>query len=142
MCLASAVYLLVAAPFYVAAVVLADATETDIIRTVLCVASLMPLAWAAGAWLRGGAVRSVTLLGLLLVALGLPAAWYIAVEFLPAVGSAEWLWHLSPATFAWDNAASHGASSLPQPLWAFCVWPTAAAGAGLLRLMARGADDR
>lgn len=142
MCLASAVYLLVAAPFYVAAIVLADATGTDVARTVLCVASLMPLAWAAGAWLRGSAGRSVTLLVLLLAALGLPAAYYIAIEFLQAVGSAEWLWRLAPATFAWDNAASQGASLLPRPLWAVCVWPVVAAGAGLLRVMVTSADDR
>ena len=141
-CLASAVYLLVTASFYAAAVVLADATVTDVARTALCVASLMPLGWAAGAWLRGGAGRSGALLVLLLVALGLPAAYYIAIEFLQAVGSAEWLWRLAPATFAWDNAASQGASLLPRPLWAVCVWPVVAAGAGLLRVMVTSADDR
>jgi len=141
-CLASIVYLLVATPFYVAAIFLADATVTDVARTVLCVASLMPLAWAGGAWLHGGAGRSVTLIVLLLIGFGLPAAYYIAIEFLQGVGSAEWLWRLAPATFTWDNAASQGASLLPQPLWVICVWPIAAAGAGLLRVMLKGAGNR
>jgi len=140
--LASAVYLWVAAPCYVAAFFLADATETDITRAILCVASLMPLAWAAGAWLAGRAGRPVALLGLLLVAMGLPAGYYIAIEFLAPVGSAEWVWRLAPATFTWDNAASRGASALPKPLWAFCVWPIAAAVVGLLRVMGSSGGNR
>ena len=48
----SAVLLLAAVPFYVAAAWFADAVAADVVRTAICVACLFPIAWSAGAWLR------------------------------------------------------------------------------------------
>jgi len=115
------------APFYAAAAWLADATVGDVLRAALYAACLWPTAWA-GAWcmIRRPRWASAVVLGLLLAALGLPAAWYVAREFLPAVGDAGWLWRLAPATFAWDNAASRLPNAAPEPLWALLAWPAIA----------------
>ncbi len=50
MLIESAVYLLLAVPFYIPAAFLADAVVGDAVRTGICVASAFPLAWAAGAF--------------------------------------------------------------------------------------------
>ena len=132
--LESAVYLVVAAPFYVAAGYLADAVFADVVRTVLYVACLMPVAWAAAAHLAVSRRRAVVTLALLLAAMGLPWAYYVAVEFLGR-GSAGWLRCLAPATFVWQAAAARSGDWLPRPIWALLVWPTIAAAAILPGLL-------
>ena len=131
-----AAYLLAAAPFYVVGAYLADATPVDAVRTCVYIVCLMPAVAAAGVWLSaGGAARAVVLVGMPAVAIGLPAAYYMALEFLPAVGRAEWIRLLAPATFAWRTAASRGGSLLPSPAWAVLVWPAAGAAGIFLRLL-------
>lgn len=131
----SGVWLLLAAPFYAAGAYLADAVAADCVRTVIAVVCIWPLAWVAGDCLRSArAWRSPTVLILLLAAVGLPAAYYVAREFVPSA-DADWLWHLAPATFVWEAAGSHGESLLPGPAWALLVWPAVAAAGLLARLL-------
>jgi len=133
-----AVLMLATVPFYVVAAWLADAVPQDAVRLALYVAGL----WAFSAALAAAACRfpparaaAFLLLGVL--ALGLPAAWYVAVEFLAAPASVEWLWQLGPATAAWDAAAARDVSWLPRPLWAALVWPGAAAALICAQLLRR-----
>ena len=135
----AAVYLVLAVPFYIAAAYLADAVAEDVVRAVIYVACVWTLPLAAGAHLAAGRPgRGAVMLVLLLAAMGLPAAHYIALEFL-APPSAEFLSRLSPATFAWAASASRGAAWYPQPLWAILVWPAVAAAATFLLMLIRPA---
>jgi len=118
----SVTWLIATVPLYVAAAYLADATATDVLRTVLYVACLWPVAWAAGAILRRcRAARAPLLLLLLIVAAG-PALFYVLREFMPLYPS-DWLWQAAPATAAWDAAASRAPNPFPQPLWSLLLWP-------------------
>lgn len=126
-----------AAPFYLAGAFLADATAVDAVRTAICVGTFWPAAWLAGWMLRRPGARTVTVLALLVVTLGLPAGYYLVLEFLP-VYSAEWLWRLGPLTFAWETASSRRPDVLPSPAWAMLVWPVVAAvAAGVAALAGR-----
>jgi len=134
--------LLSAAPFYVGATYLADATSADVLRLVLALAALWAPAVVAGVYLARGPGRSAALLVLLAAALGLPAAAYAAYDWL---GGEAWrvLWDAGPATFAWSAAASRGATWWPRPMWAWLLWPGLALAAGLARwLLPRGAALR
>ena len=123
----SATLLFVTLPFYVVAVWLGDATAVSPIRSAIAVACLWPLAWSAGWWLaKFPSSRPAVLIGLLIAALGLPAACYISLEFIPASGIGQWLWRVSPAMFAWQNAASTVMNILPAPALAVLFWPAAA----------------
>jgi hypothetical protein len=122
--LRSAVIFMAGAPFYVAAWYLSDATLTDVLRCATYVASLVPLSWAAAMWF-GGRWRSSALIGCVVVALGLPWAFYIVLDFMPGA-SPVWLWHLAPLTASWSAAAVRQASLLPSPEWSVAVWPLAA----------------
>jgi len=123
----SAALLAVAVPFYVAAAYLADATATDALRTAIYAAALMPLAWSAGAWMaRSRRWRPWVAVDMITITLALPAAWYIAREFLTP-DPLEWLRQLAPATFAWRTAAARVPSLLARPVWALAIWPLAAA---------------
>ena len=131
-----ALYVLVSAPFYVAAAWLGDAGPVDVIRTAVYVACLAPLGWAAGTYMAGGrAGSSWVLLAMLLVVAGVPAAHYIALEFLSGAGNAGWLWALGPATGVWDVAASRGESIVPRPVWPLAIYLIAAAGIALARAL-------
>jgi hypothetical protein len=129
--LESVVFLVISVPFYVPAAWLGDAVAPDAVRAALCVAAMFPVAWVAGALLARGPGRGAVLTVLLLVAVGLPAAWYVALEFLPRL-RADWLVHLAPATFTWQQAASRLPSWTPHPLWAWLLWPLLAALAGVI----------
>ena len=124
----SAGMLLVTAPLYVAAAFLADAVAADVIRTALYVLCLWTVSWAAGKHLafrhRG---HWAILLVLWVLALGGPAAYYIARELLTTPARATWLWHLSPATFAWQTAQARQGGYLPTPIWPALIWPGLAA---------------
>jgi len=140
----SAVFMVLAVPFYVPAAFLADATARDVLRHAICIGSFFPLAWLAGAHgAHGRRGAWVVTLGLLVAALGMPAACYIAAEFLtPPL--AYWLSCATPAVLVWDTAAARGASLLPAPLWAWLGWLAVAAGAGVLGAMIpprRGATE-
>lgn len=127
----SAMFLLVGGIFYVPAAYLANATVFDTVRTALYIASLFPLSWVAGAYFirRPRATAGVILL-LVVIALGLPAAYYISLEFLKP-GPNRWIEALSPALFAWKTSAPRLGTITPQPLWAWLTWP----GIALLSLM-------
>ena len=71
---------------------------------------------------------------LLVAALGLPAATYIAAETLKP----EWadgLWRFSPATYLWQNCDSRLVSLLPHPLWPGVTYLAIAAVMFLLTLL-------
>jgi len=134
------IYLVLAGPFYVAAAYLADAVATDVVRSAIYVACVWTLAVAAGAQLGSGKPGRVVVV-LVLAALGLPAAHYVALEFITPE-SARLLGRLSPATFAWSASASRGPSWYPQPLWAAIVWPAAAAAGVFLFMLLPGRGRR
>lgn len=127
MCLAAA------GPFYFVAAWLGDGTAIDALRAAAYVAMLWPLGWAGAACIVRG-FAGPTLLALLVICLGLPAGWYVCVEFLPGL-NAGWLWNLAPLTNAWTQAASHVAACWPVPVWAALAWPALAAAAGLALMM-------
>lgn len=128
----SAGLLIAAAPFYVAAAYLADATGTDAIRTAVYVASLLPLAWCSGAWMARSRWRAWVLVDVLIIALGLPAAYYIAREFLTP-DPLDWVRRAAPLMFIWETGASRLGVLIPRPIWAACIWALAGA-AGICAL--------
>jgi len=115
-----------AVPLYVLAAWFGDATVRDVLRTALYVAAVMPLAPAAAKWMSRSVWRPWVLTGLLVVALGLPAACYIVGEFV-APGPQAGLLHISPLVGAWRAAMPRGEGVLPRPVWAWVAWPLAAA---------------
>jgi len=118
--------LVAAAPLYLAAAWLADATALDVARTILTLLALWPLAISAGALMRARpALRPAVMLAMLVLA-ALPAVWYIWREFLGAM-PADWLWDLAPAALAWQNAAGPAPALIPTPAWPPAVWLAAAA---------------
>ncbi len=130
----SVAWLLVAAPLYLAAAWLGDATAIDVARSVLVLLTLWPLAWAAGALMRAApALRPAVMIAMLVLA-ALPAVWYIWREFLGAM-PAGWLWGLAPATFIWQAAASRTPSLLPSPAWPPAVWLAGAAAMWTIRAL-------
>ena len=131
---------LAAAPFYVAAGWMSDATGLDCLRTALAVAVMCPLGWITGRLLARPVVRSAVLAGLLAITIGLPGLYYIFRDFLETL-PAEWIWYLSPATFAWSAAAGRNPSLLPEPIWAFLIWPSLAAAGALIRAIAAPRND-
>lgn len=131
----SLLLLVLGGPFYLPAAFLADATTTDAVRCAICVASFLPLVWVAGAHLaRARRGTSAVTLGLLVVALGLPAAYYVAIEFLPPA-AAHWASTGTPAMIVWRNAAARIDTPWPGPLWALLAWPAVAAVAAALGLI-------
>ncbi|MHC4983961.1 MAG: hypothetical protein ACYTF6_12450 [Planctomycetota bacterium] len=121
------VYLFLAVPFYVAAAYIADAVAVDVVRVAIYVACVWTLPLTAGAHFaarRPG--KGLVVLVLTLAALALPAAHYVALEFVTP-GCARFFARLSPATFAWTTSAARGACWYPRPLWAAFAWPAVAA---------------
>ncbi|MGB2819717.1 MAG: hypothetical protein WBF17_01955, partial [Phycisphaerae bacterium] len=130
----SLTWLVATIPLYAASAWLADATPGDVVRTVVYLLCLWPLAWSAGSVLRTWpAARPVVVL-LLLVVAALPAGHYITREFLRVFPS-DWLWDLAPATFAWQAARSRADALLPTPLWALAIWPVVAGAVIAVRLL-------
>ena len=121
-------------PFYIPAVILGDAAAADAVRTGFYIACLWPFAWACAAWLASESPgRSVIVLMCAIAGIGLPAAWYIAAELLPAVGAHGFLWHAAPATQAWETATARSGSIGLQPAWAAVLWPALAGGVVAVR---------
>ena len=128
----SAVFMLLAVPFYIPAAFLADATVADVVRHVICISTFFVVAWLAGAhFAQGRRGAWVVTLALLAVALGMPAACYAAAEFLSPTLK-YWLAKVTPVLLAWDSAAARGPGLLPRPLWAWLGWLAAAALAAAL----------
>ncbi len=131
----SAMFGVVAGVFLAIAAFLADAAVLDVARTVLYLLALLPLTWLAGLCFHQRRRGTwLVLLGLILAAAGLPAAWYVSAEFFPP-RAAGLLGQLSPAMLAWRTAESRLDAVLPDPLWAWGVWP-ALALAGYVGLFA------
>ena len=130
-------FVLVTVPFYVAAAWLGNAVAADVVRCGVYAICLWPVAWVAGALLHRRKFAATVLIVLLVAAMGLPAGFYLAREFLSAVGDSGWLWRLAPATFAWDNASSRLGWLWPRPVWAMLVWPGLAAVALAIRQVLR-----
>ncbi|MBS3734718.1 MAG: hypothetical protein KGY99_07305 [Phycisphaerae bacterium] len=135
-------WLLATVPFYVAAGWVADATVGDVVRVAMYVAAVWTLPLAAGTWCTGprsdtGAARGAwgMLLGLLVVALGGPAVYYIAAEFATPSAAAV-VARVAPAVHAWQLASFRG-SWLPEPRWCVLLWPALAGVAALTRLALR-----
>lgn len=127
-----------AVPFYWVAGYLSNAMLWDVVRTALAVAALWPLAWSAGAWLRRPRARTIVVLALILIAIGLPGAFYIAWDFLQAPAATP-LWELAPATLAWRVAQPTAEPRWwPWPLWAWWLWPILAGAAALLLALLPG----
>jgi hypothetical protein len=134
-------WLIAAAPLYLAAAWLADATALDVARTVLTLLALWPLALSAGALMRTRpALRPAVMLAMLVLA-ALPAVWYIWREFLGAM-PADWLWDLAPVTFTWQTAASRTPALIPTPAWPPAVWLAAAAAVWTLSMLGHGSRSR
>ncbi len=138
----AACWMLLTVPLYIPAAWLADATAADAVRAALAVACTWPLGRAAGAVLaRRPRARAGMLLGLLVV-FALPAAWYVAREFL-AGAATDTLWDLAPLTWLWQQAASRAGRPIPRPLWPAATWLALAAAlavAGVRRSPSRPAD--
>jgi hypothetical protein len=132
--------LVMAAPFYIAAGFLADATVVDVLRTATLGFLFWPVGWAAGAWAAGGTAASdghrgtlitVVLIAGLIAMGGLPLIYYVLLEFLPHWPH-EWLWDFAPAALAWQ-IADRGQGLAAGPAWAVIAWEVIAIGAGLVR---------
>lgn len=131
----STLLLLLAAPLYVAAAFVADATLLDVLRSALYIATLWPLAWWGG-WVlnRSAGPAAAGLLLVMLAGLGLPAAWYIARDLLNSP-AAETLWRLCPLLESWGAAASRSGGLIPSPAWPLLAWPLAAAVLSLATML-------
>jgi hypothetical protein len=150
-----------AAPFYLAAAKLSDASATDVLRTLVLIVLLWPVGWAAGKWMRrpavghGGdnvngdvnvvrnhayppAAAPVLILALIAVA-GLPALFYVLKEFLPG-WPADWLWDLAPVTLAWQVAA-RGQAPFAGLSWPIFVWLAVAIVADVLSALIAPSGD-
>lgn len=119
-----ATFLAVASPVIVLGAMFADATATDSVRTVLYLVALWPMAAGAGLALSKPALRTMALLGMLIVTLALPAAQYVVEEWIasPVSAPARLLGHLGPLTAVWQVADARQASLLPEPVWPAIVW--------------------
>jgi len=78
-------------------------------------ASLRDQSWKHG-------TNSALILLCVVLALGLPAGYYLCLEFLPESQASEFFRLVSPVTFAWETSASRQ-PLLPQPAWPFLVYP-------------------
>jgi len=116
--------LIASMPLIVLAAFLSDSNAADVARTVVALGLLWPVSWQVGRWL-GGRCGDLALLGVLLVLLGWPAAYYILREWCTTspLGPARWLWRLGPLTFIWETASLRRGGWLPDPLWPALLWP-------------------
>ncbi len=120
--LGTAGLLFLTVPFYFVAGWLADATLVDCIRTGLIVLAMAPLGWAGGRMLRVQFLRGPVMLGLMVIMLGLPGAYYFLREFYPQI-SIAWLWRVCPVGLAWCGSVSRETFLFPRPIWTIAAWP-------------------
>ncbi|MFW6065816.1 MAG: hypothetical protein ACOC9S_03260 [Planctomycetota bacterium] len=129
----SAGLLMATIPFYITAGYFADATAADVIRAVIAVALLLPVAWTAGLLSARGVLRPVVVLVLVFAAVGGPAMVYITREFLPEFAAGAGV--ASPVILLWQTAAPRQDALVPQPVWAAVLWPALAAAALLAQML-------
>jgi hypothetical protein len=130
--------LAVAVPMYVVAAWFSDGRAEDAARVALLVLAAGPLSWLLGRLLAGPRAMPWVLLAMILLGLGLPALYYVLVDFAAPLG-ADWAWELSPVSLAWSVGRAPQADWLPSPLWAPLLWLIAGAGGlTMLHLAERG----
>lgn len=129
-----------AIPFLIIATFLGNATAGDLFRSQAAVLTLVPLSWVAGEFLRRPPWRSALLLGLLAIAILLPALCYCVLDFLDAP-LAVTLYRAAPVTFVYTAAISNGAWS-DNPLWAWTHWILLAGLLGLIGFRGNGKRQR
>jgi hypothetical protein len=122
-------------PMVATAAWLADAALADMVRAQLYVLAIAALGCGLGQLARRPAAATAVAVAGAAVLLGLPAAAYIVLEFSPLETTR--LWDASPALAAWGVAASRQMAVLPQPLWAWLLWPAVGAAAALLAVLLR-----
>jgi hypothetical protein len=123
-----AMCLAISLPAWALAAVVSDAIAADVVRTLLYLLMLWPLSMVIARGQSGRRCRTIALLGMLIVTLGLPAGYYIVREFISSspFGVAERIWQLGPLTASWDIATPRAGPWLPEPMWAMLVWPVLA----------------
>jgi hypothetical protein len=128
----SALHLLIAGAFYIPGAFFADAVAADAFRTGLQILALYPLAWVSGALVasRPRWAPAVSL-AIMVIALGLPMACYVGLEFFPPQAGTL-LKNLAPAVFAWRNAAPRLDTLLPRPVWGWLIWTCVALAGGVV----------
>ncbi len=133
------IMLLVALPAYVAGWWFSDAVLTSALQSVLHVAAVFAcVVLACGADARGGRGGAVVLamLVMLVIAIGLPAGWYISAEFFDRPHVSDVLWNISPLLRGWTIAAGGAEVSSGQntPWFAWsAIWVPVGAGIRLVR---------
>ena len=121
------VFAVAAGPFFLAAAYLADAVAIDVLRVLVCLAGVYAVGQVMGSCLSvSPAGRSLCVLAGTLLALGLPAGFYLCLEFAPAGVAPNFLHSLAPVTFVWTQAGSRLAF-WPQPLWPVILYLALAA---------------
>ena len=140
-CAELALLLVASAPFYVVAAWLGDATVVDVARGVLYIVGVALGAWGLGLWAADGRGWLLTAAALVaaLAAVGAPVTYYLLAELAGSAGRVQWLWSAGPVTCAFSVGQSRLDSLLPQPLWAWLLWPAVGAALAFGRLLV-GAD--
>jgi len=136
-----AVLVAASVPLYVLAAWLSDGAARDVARCLLYLTAVVAAAWGLAQWAdpRRPAFMTAVALVAAAVALGGPVACYLLAELADSPPGAAWLRRAAPAVFA-VGLAGRGPGLLPQPLWAWLLWPAAGALAAVARtLVPRGA---
>ena len=121
------VYLAVVLPLYVVASALADATMTDVIRSLLYLTAVASFAWAMECWARNGkGMMTIVLFISVLIVVALPVIYYFFIEFSIQGVAPTWLALISPVNHALVVAQSRVRSWYPSPVWAWLIWPAGA----------------
>jgi hypothetical protein len=129
-----------AIPFLIVAAFLGNATAGDLFRSQVAVLTLVPISLAAGELLQRPPWRSALLLGLLAIAILLPALCYCVLDFLDAPLAVS-LYRAAPVTFIYTAATSNGAWT-DNPLWAWTHWILLAGVLGLIGFRGNAKRER
>ncbi len=112
-----AIMLSVSVPFLVVSAYVSDAVAVDVVRVTIYGLFLWLIVPASATLIRAGGLRTtLSMLVLVIMGAGLPAAWYIMMDF-SRWRHAEVFRFASSVMFAFDNAASRGHVFGGLPLW-------------------------
>lgn len=137
-----ALWAAMAAPFAIVAAYMSDAAAADVVR-----AALMTLAAFVAGWCLGRFALTVEWAGSIVVVIGLvavvagPMLVYIVWEFGGADTPPVWLSAMCPTTLAWSVAESRQGGWIPSPVWAWLLWPLAAAAMTSTAVCRRGSEE-